>query len=145
MLADTFSAGQTPIIIQRTTGAYNGYMALLLFVGYAALILYNLWQQDPKKRVNLLWLLAMGILVQFGWEAGLLLGGVRSAGFATLAEKLQPLVINSLLETNLGMPYIYLIYAAVSAKFTEQFRRRPDPVSLTERIAENNRQRVTEP
>ena len=39
MLADTFSAGQTPIIIQRTTGAYHGYMALLLFVGYAALII----------------------------------------------------------------------------------------------------------
>ena len=46
--------------------------------------------------------------MQFGWEAGLLLGGIRSAGFATTGEKLLTLTVNSLLETNLGMPYVYL-------------------------------------
>ena len=56
----------------------------------------------------LLWILSIGILVQFGWEAGLLLGGIRSAGFATTGEKLLTLTVNSLLETNLGMPYVYL-------------------------------------
>ena len=49
--------------------------------------------------------------MQFGWAVGLLLGGIRSAGVDALAEKLRPPVISSLLETNLGMPYIYLIFS----------------------------------
>ena len=138
MLASAMSGNQMPIMIQRTTGAYHGYMALILFVGYAGLIVYNLFQKDPEKKIHIPWLLAIGILVQFGWEAGLLLGGVRSAGFGSLIEKLRPLIINSLLETNLGMPYIYLIFAAVTSKFTEQFRRRETPLTLTQRIRENN-------
>lgn len=146
MLAETFTpVGVQNIVIQRTTGAYHGYMALILAVGYLALIVYNLWQTEKEKRVNIPWLLAIGILVQFGWEAGLLLGGIRSAGFATLGEKLRPLVVNSLLETNLGMPYIYLIYLAYSRRFRENFRRREVPVSLTDRIRENNAERVKEP
>ena len=138
----TFAPDAAPIIIQRTTGAYHGYMALILFVGYLGVIIYNLRQRDREKRVNIPWILAIGILVQFGWEAGLLLGGIRSAGFASFGDKLHTLIINSLLETNLGMPYVYFIFAAYSAKFTEQLRRRPDALALTERISENNRERV---
>lgn len=48
----------------------------------------------------------------------------------------------SLLETNLGMPYIYLAY---SRRFRENFRRREVPVSLTDCIRENNAERVKEP
>ena len=86
--------------------------------------------------------LAIGVLVQFGWEAGFLLGGIRSAGFASFGEKLRTLTVNSLLETNLGMPYVYAIFTAYSAKFTEQLRRRAHPLSFSARIAENNRERV---
>ena len=144
-LAKTFAPkGMESIMIQRTTGEYHGYMAAILFVGYLAVIIYNLMQNDRRKRVNILWLLAIGILVQFGWEAGLLIGGIRSAGFETLTEKLRPLVINSLLETNLGMPYIYLIFIAYTSKFTEQMKHRKDRLSLTERIAENNSEKVCE-
>ncbi len=88
---------------------------------------------------------AVGTLVQFGWEAGLLLGGIRSAGFETMGAKLQTLVVNSLLETNLGMPYAYCIFVAYSAKFTEQMRPREDRLTFTERIRENNREKVRQP
>lgn len=71
-----------------------------------------------------------------------MLGGIRSAGVATLAEKLRPLVINSLPETNLGMPYIYLIFLAATRRFTEQLTARKASVTLAERIAENNREHV---
>lgn len=90
----------------------------------------------------LLWILSIGILVQFGWEAGLLLGGIRSASFATTGEKLLTLTTNSLLETNLGMPYVYWIFAALTGKWTETLRLREDRCTVTERIAENNRQKV---
>jgi len=77
-------------------------------------------------------------------SAGLLIGGIRSAGFATLGEKLRPLIVNSLLETNLGMPYIYAIFIAYTRRFTEQMKRREEPLAFTERIAENNGERVRE-
>lgn len=84
-------------------------MALILFVGYLGAIVYNLRQCSRDGRINLLWLLAIGVLAQFGWEAGLLLGGIRSAGFSDFGEKL---------------------------------RRRPEPLSFSARIAENNRERA---
>ena len=142
MLAATFGNSENPIVIQRTTGAYHGYMALILFVGYLALIVWNLAQKDKTLRVNILWLLAIGVLVQFGWEAGLLLGGIRSAGFENFADKLLTLVTNSLLETNLGMPYIYAILLAYSKFFTERLQKRKTPLTFLERLAENNAERV---
>ena len=142
MLAATFGNSENPIVIQRTTGAYHGYMALILFVGYLALIVWNLAQKDKTLRVNILWLLAIGVLVQFDWEAGLLLGGIRSAGFENFADKLLTLVTNSLLETNLGMPYIYAIFLAYSKFFTERLQKRKTPLTFLERLAENNAERV---
>ena len=44
----------------------------------------------------------------------------------------------SLLETNLGMPYMYLIFIAYTSRFTETLRRRSDPRTLSDRIAEYN-------
>ena len=137
LLTQTFAPEAAPIVIARTTGSYHGYMALILFAGYLGAIIYNLRQEDKAHAFPLPWLLAIGILVQFGWEAGLLLGGIRSAGL-TVEGKLLPLIVNSLLETNLGMPYIYAIYIAYSRRFTEQLRRREHPLSFRERIAENN-------
>ena len=142
LLTQTFAPDAVPIVIQRTTGAYHGYMAAILFVRYLGAIVYNLRQKDRMRCMPLLWLLAIGILVQLGWEAGLLLGGIRSAGFATLGEKLHTLLVNSLLETNLGMPYVYCIFIAHSRRFTEQLRRRPAACSFAARIEEMNRQRV---
>ena len=141
LLANTFGGGGR-IVIERTTGSYHGYMALLLFAGYLGLIFWNLKQKGRETRAPIPWLLSIGVLVQFGWEAGLLLGGVRSAGFASFAEKLGPLVVNSLLETNLGMPYVFCIFIAVSKSRTETLQRREAPLSFTGRIREYNRERV---
>ncbi len=35
---------------------YHGYMAVILFLGYLALIVYNLWQREYAARINLVWL-----------------------------------------------------------------------------------------
>ena len=127
-----------PIVIQRTTGAYHGWMALILLAGYLATIIWNLRHEDnTTHQVRIPWLLAGGILVQFGWELALLLGGIRSAGL-TMEDALKPLIVNSLLETNLGMPYVYLIFLAVTARWTETLTRRVQPVSLLDRLAESN-------
>ena len=141
MLAQLIGFGQMPIVIQRTTGAYHGWMAAILFVGYLLAVVRNLGEGDRKCRIDLLRLLAIGIAAQFAWEAALLLGGIRSAGL-DFAEKLRPLIVNSLLETNLGMPYVYLIFVALTRRFTPALARREDVPSFRERIAENNGKRV---
>ena len=144
MLAQLIGFGQMPIVIQRTTGAYHGWMAAILFVGYLLAVVRNLGESDRKCRIDLLRLLAIGIAAQFAWEAALLLGGIRSAGL-DFAEKLRPLIVNSLLETNLGMPYVYLIFVALTRRFTPALARREDVPSFRERIAENNGTRVRRP
>ena len=144
MLAQLIGFGQMPIVIQRTTGAYHGWMAAILFVGYLLAVVRNLGESDRKCRIDLLRLSAIGIAAQFAWEAALLLGGIRSTGL-DFAEKLRPLIVNSLLETNLGMPYVYLIFVALTRRFTPALARREDVLSFRERIAENNGKRVRRP
>ena len=142
LITALFSSGESLIIIQRTTGEYHGIMAIILFVGYLGVILWNICQRDRNLRVNIFWLLSIGILVQFGWETGLLIGGIRSAGFESVTDKIMTLVVNSLLETNLGMPYIFAIFIAYSKKFTEKIKRRGDSLDFRDRIIENNAEKV---
>ena len=137
LLTGTFGT-EEPIVIQRTTGAYHGYMALILFVGYLGAILWNLFHEKKEQKMPLGWLLTIGILVQFGWEAALLLGGIRSAGFASWGDKLLTLIINSLLETNLGMPYVYALFLLYTSRYTEQLKRRKDKLTFTEALEANN-------
>ncbi len=143
LIVATFGAGLPPIKIQRTTGAYHGYMALILFVGYASAIVYNLIQKEKIKRFPLLWLLIIGILVQFGWEFSLLVGGIRSAEFASFGDKIMTLVVNSLLETNLGAVPIFCIYVLLTSRFTEDLKKR-ETVSFTQRISELNSIKIRE-
>ncbi len=132
--------GGTTVKIQRTTGAYHGAMAIILFVGYAAAIVYNLVTRDRSKRFPVFWLLAIGISVQLGWEFSLLLGGIRSAEFG-FEQKLTTLVVNSLLETNLGAVPIYCIYVWITSRLKEDLKRR-EKVSFTARLAELNASRI---
>ena len=93
--------------------------------------------QKRREQMPLGWLLAIGILVQLGWEAFLLLGGVRSAGLEPV-QTIRTLLIDSLMETNLGMPYIYCIYLWYSSRFTHDLKKRSHPVSFMEALRENN-------
>ena len=43
LITQTFAGEAVPIVIERTTRAYHGYMAVILFVGYLGLILYNMY------------------------------------------------------------------------------------------------------
>ena len=142
LITGTFAKDGALITIQRTTGAYHGYMAIILFVGYLGAILWNLFCRERRYRMPIPWMLAIGILVQLGWEAGLLLGGIRSAGFESFGAKMNTLIVNSLLETNLGMPYVYAIFIAVTSKYTETLRCREKPLTFTARIAENTAEQV---
>jgi hypothetical protein len=104
-LSTSLGAGSPAIHLQRGTGAYHGAMALVLAAGYGLLIVRNLAGRRP--RVDLLRLFAIGVGIQAAWELVLLLAGIRP-------PSLVPLVVNSLLETNLGMPYLFLIHEAVN-------------------------------
>ena len=119
-------------------------MALILVLGYGAAICYNLFQKDRTKRFPLLWMLAIGVLVQFAWEFSLLLGGIRSAAIDDVWQKITTLVTNSLLETNLGAVPIFCIYALVTSRFTEGLKKREEPTTFLGRVQELNSLRVRE-
>lgn len=110
LLSQNFGTDFPVIAIQRGSASYHGIMALILLAGYCYLIMSNL-KAGPDKRVNLMRLLAIGIGVQFSWEFVLLITGIRPAG-------ILPLFVNSLIETNLGMPYLYFIHKAISNRFS---------------------------
>jgi hypothetical protein len=84
-------------------------MALILCFGYLSVIYRNL---KGKESINILRMIAMGIGVQFAWEAVLIICGIRPAYW-------QPIVVNSLIETNLGIPYMYFIHQYVSRYWSE--------------------------
>ena len=108
-LSQNLGSGFTEISISRSTGAYHGIMALILCAGYLFIIYRNL---SGKERVNILRLMFIGIGVQFAWEASLLISGIRPPFW-------QPIVVNSLIETNLGIPYIYYIHKIVNRHWKE--------------------------
>lgn len=113
LLSQNFGAAFGEIAISRGTSSYHGVMALILFVGYAIVCVINM---RGKEKLPLFWMLAIGILVQFAWESVLLITGIRASGIG-------PLIVNSLIETNLGIPYIYFIQRAVSRRWNEDLSR----------------------
>lgn len=125
--------------IWRETVGYHWFMAVFLAVSYFAVIVYNLFQKDGAKRMRILWLFGIGVAVQFGWEFALLLGGIRS-GSMEFAEQLRVLAVNSLMETNLGLPAMYCIYLFVTSRVREDLTVR-DRISFLDRLAENNAER----
>jgi len=108
-LSQNFGTGFMEISISRGTGSYHGVMALILCIGYLYIIFNNL---KGKERVNIVWVMTIGVGVQFAWEAALLINGIRPPLW-------QPIVVNSLIETNLGMPYIYYIHKHITRRWKE--------------------------
>jgi hypothetical protein len=83
-------------------------MAAILFIGYLVIIILNL-QKKTDYRIPVLYLLMIGIGVQFSWETVLLITGIRPFDA-------MPLIVNSLIETNLGLPYSYFIHGAIKRR-----------------------------
>lgn len=109
--------GEANIITTRTTNEYHGYMGVVLVVSY--LILIALMLIKRKQFVNILIVNLIGISVQFGWEFALLINGIRPMNEVSF----QTIIINSLMETNLGMPIILLIFYYIRKFFNEDLSK----------------------
>lgn len=108
----------------RGTGKYHGIMGAILIVGYAIAIVYNLVQKDKDKKVPLLRLFIIGFLAQFLWEAALLVFGIRSQNYdGDSVRQIITLLQDSLVETNLGMPYIFFIHRHVTKRYNDDFTK----------------------
>ena len=82
----------------------GGYLLLLL--------LKYTWQ--PMKSLTIpriIYLFCVGILVHFGMEITLLASGIRPAG-----DYVHVLLFNSLLEFNMGIPILYILWTAIRAR-----------------------------
>lgn len=112
--------GERTIACARTTSAYHAPMAIIMAISYGALIIYNLFfVKGDRKPVNIIYLFLVGFLVQFSWEGAFLLYGIRPWN----ENAIQTLLIDSLIETNLGMPAFYLIHKFSRRYFNEDFSR----------------------
>lgn len=114
----SYFGGSPTIMTLRTTNEYHWIMSLILVIGYGIYILYSLFTN--KRLKDLLILNVIGISVQFGWEFALLINGIRPWNDISL----RTLLVNSLIETNLGMPYIYGIYILITRRWSEDLQKK---------------------
>lgn len=112
--------GENNITTFRTVTSYRAYMGIVLFIGYFLIIIYNLYKKESL--INILKLNLIGISVQFSWEISLLLGGIRPYN----ENSLLTLISDSLIETNLGMPYIYFIFIFIYKFFNEDLSKKKE-------------------
>ncbi len=81
--------------------------------GYLLLLLLK-YTWPPMKSLTFLrmiYLFCVGILVHFGMEITLLASGIRPAG-----DYVHVLVFNSLLEFNMGVPILYILWTAIRSR-----------------------------
>ena len=109
--------GPSNIVTTRTTNEYHFIMGIILVLSYFALIVLMLIKK--KTFVNIIHLNLIGISVQFCWEIALLINGIRPFNNMSI----QTVIVNSLVETNLGMPGILLIFYLFRKYFTEDFKK----------------------
>jgi len=92
----------------------SGYLLLL--------VLKYTWR--PMKSLafpRMLYLFLIGILVHFGMEITLLASGIRPAD-----NYVDVLLFNSLLEFNMGVPFLYILWTAIkSAKVNDTSQEEP--------------------
>ncbi len=129
------------IHIQRTTGQYHWIMALILFISYLGVIIYNLIVKNKEERIQIVRIFLIGVIVQLMWELALLLGGIRSSSLS-FEQKILTLTINSLLETNLGLPLMMLIYVFTTSKVNEDLSK--NNLSFKEKLIELNQSKESD-
>lgn len=102
----------------RTTAAYHGPMAIIAAISYLILIVYCLTDKaHPKPNVPYLFLVGFGI--QFAWEGAFLLYGIRPWN----ENAIPTLLIDSLVETNLGMPAFWALETLIQSRWNEDGSR----------------------
>lgn len=111
--------GPATITTSRTTGAYHGWMGVVLVTGYLVLTILLMRKEQEKAFVSILYLCLIGFLVQFGWEFSLLINGIRPMNAASI----RTLIVNSCLETNLGMPTTFALFYFWRKRFNEDMTR----------------------
>lgn len=121
------SGGEKNIYVYRTTSSYHIPMAIILLIGYFILILYSLFNKS-KDKPNIIYLFLVGFGVQFAWESAFLLYGIRTQD----ENSLLTLFIDSLIETNLGMPYFYFIHKFYKKFENKFFHKKEEVVQISE-------------
>lgn len=110
---------------QRTTNKYHGIMGLIMLVGYFIVIITNIVNKDESKKIPIVRLFIIGFMAQFLWEFLLLVFGIRSQTYdSDLTRSISTLLQDSLVETNLGMPYIYFIHKAVTSRWDDDLKKK---------------------
>ena len=117
---NTFLDQVTAIKTTRTTNKYHGVMGILMVVGYFIIIIMNL--TGKYEKIPVVRLFVIGFMAQFLWEFILFIFGIRF-GDNNIVKIVNTILRDSLVETNLGMPYLYFIHKGLSKKFNEDLSK----------------------
>lgn len=115
-----FSSQVTAIKTTRTTNKYHAVMGILMVVGYFIIIIMNI--TGKYEKIPVVRLFIIGFMAQFLWEIILFIFGIRFCD-NNIAKIVNTILRDSLVETNLGMPYLYFIYKGLSKKFNEDLSK----------------------
>ncbi|MCD8205586.1 MAG: hypothetical protein LUD29_03120 [Clostridia bacterium] len=119
--------GDVTITTYRSTGAYHGWMAVALVVCYFALACYFVVKKRPIREI--LRLFVIGFAVQFCWEFAMLINGIRPMTMDGMSFK--TLIVDSLIETNLGMPAVWVIFMVWDHFRDEAMKKRSRDLPLS--------------
>jgi hypothetical protein len=101
--------------------------AAMVVGGYLLLLLLKYTWQPMKSLTfrRMIYLFCVGMLVHFGMEITLLASGIRPAG-----DYVHVLLFNSLLEFNMGIPILYILWTAIkSADLHDTSKEEPPHLS----------------
>jgi hypothetical protein len=105
------------IDIYREMAGIRPVQISIVVIGYVLLIVMKYsWKSIRHLRWRTLaYLFIVGVLVHFGMEFSLLITGVRPSG-----NLINVLLFNSLLEFNMGIPFLYMMWVFFREKCNPQ-------------------------
>ncbi|MDM7998799.1 MAG: hypothetical protein QUS33_02055 [Dehalococcoidia bacterium] len=113
LISQNLSIDDRTIDIGRDMSNARIVQVAMVVCGYVLLLLLKyIWR--PMKTLTLqriIYLFAVGVIVHFGMEITLLASGIRPA-----KDYVDVLLFNSLLEFNMGIPILYVLWTAVTSK-----------------------------
>lgn len=117
LISQNLSIDDRTIDIGRDMSNARVVQVAMVAGGYALLVVLKyIWRpMKPLTLRRVLYLFGVGVVVHFGMEITLLVSGIRPA-----RDYVDVLLFNSLLEFNMGIPILYILWTAITSRKTPE-------------------------
>lgn len=137
VISNAFSNGDSPTVLTYDSNIMTGTLGMLLVVGLFILIVYNIRLKSKQGKINIIYLLALGVSVP-------LAHGIAFNLNENLLANIGIILLNSVLSMTFFMPILYIIFLSLTSKVTESLKKRKEPKTISARIEEFNSESIIE-